>query len=124
MEIPILFGRFLVREYNIPEDALRETINVQSEINWSFSATALMTGLITLEDFKNALDYQRQKGTRFRDALAELKIADDETIRKIEAAHKERSAKLGELLVKKGILTDEDMNRALIKFKERDFLVL
>lgn len=124
MEIPILFGRFLLREYKIPEDALRETINVQSEINWSFSSTALMTGLITVEDFKNALGYQRQRGIRFSDALAELEIADEETIKKIEIAHMERSVKLGELLVRNGILSEEDLKQALIKFKEKDFLVL
>jgi len=118
MDIPILFGRFLVRECNVSERDMREAVMVQSEINRAYSSTALEGGFITLDDFKNALGCQRQKGIRFREALAELKIA-DETIKNIDSAHKEKSVKLGELLVTRGIITEADLEEALKKFMEK-----
>ncbi len=121
MDIPILFGRFLVRECKVSEEDLKEVTRVQSEINWSYATTAIGNDFITLEDLKKALTYQREKGIRFRDALTELKITDDETIKKIDDAHKENSVKLGELLVKKGMITKEALEEALTLFKEKGF---
>lgn len=124
MDSPILFGRFLVREGKITEKELTDSLRVQAEINRSFAAAAVEGGFITLEDFKKAAAYQREKGIRFRDSLIELKITDVETIEKIDKAFKESAVRLGELLLKRGTITENDLNEALTGFKERGTLAL
>ena len=104
MEIPLLFGRYLVHSGKITEAQLSETTKVQAEINRSFAVTALEYDFITLDDFKKAVSCQRQEGIRFREALVQLEIADEEKIKRIDKAIDEKSVKLGDLLVKKGLM--------------------
>ncbi len=124
MDIPILFGRFLVRKGKISNEALNEAIKVQSEINRSFAAVAVEHGFISFDDFKKALGHQRENGLRFRDSLAELKIADEETLLKIDSSFKETTIKLGELLVKRGALVRDDLEEALKDFRENNTMEL
>jgi len=119
MEIPILFGRFLVRQGKISEEALSYVTKVQAEINQCFPAIALEGDFISLDDFKKALDYQRQNGIKFSEALKELNIANDETIEKINNMCRAKRVKLGELLVKRGFITEEELKKALEEFKNK-----
>jgi len=124
MDIPVLFGRFLVREGKISEEDLLEVTRVQSEINRSFAVTALEGDFITLDDFKKAVAYQREKGVKFRDAIKELKIADETTLEKIDKLLQDKSIKLGELLVKRGLITKSDLNELLKNFQEKGTMEL
>ncbi len=118
MDIPILFGRFLIKKGKVSKEALDEAIKVQAEINRSFAAVAIEGNFIGIDDFRKALNYQRQKGLRFRESLLELKIADEETLHEIDKSFKSTTIKLGELLVKRGSLLKEDLEAALKEFKE------
>lgn len=124
MEIPLLFGRYLVHSGKISEEQLLEATKVQAEINRSFAVTALEHEFITLDDFKRALARQRQEGIRFREALVQLEIADEEKIEKIDKAINEKSVKLGEVLVKKGLMEENDLKETLAEFKEKGALEL
>ncbi|RJR18177.1 MAG: hypothetical protein C4581_06565 [Nitrospiraceae bacterium] len=124
MDIPILFGRYLVRNGKISEEQLSEAIKVQYEINRSFAVTALENEYITLEEFKKALACQRNEGIRFREALRRLQIASDETIEKIDNALSEKSVKLGELLVLKGLVEQHELNKILADFREKGTMEL
>jgi hypothetical protein len=117
MDNPILFGRFLVREGKISEKDLIETIKVQNEINRSFAVAALEKDLITIDDFKKALAYQKQKGIRFRDALLELNVADQKKIEEIETTFNGNTVRLGELLVRRGIISKDELEESLNNFK-------
>ncbi|MBI4847485.1 MAG: hypothetical protein HY808_02770 [Nitrospirae bacterium] len=119
MDNLILFGRFLVRDGKVSEKELLNAIKVQHEINSSFAAIALEGGFITLDDFKKALSCQRQKGIKFREALIELKITDNDTVEKIDKAFNENTVRLGELLVKRGVITEDALKKALEDFKEK-----
>lgn len=120
MEIPILFGRFLVREGIISKEVLSEATKVQAEINKSFAVLALEGDFITLDAFKKAIAYQREKGIIFREALAQLQLADEDTLEKIDAAIKGKRVRLGEILVTKGAMKEEDLEKALTAFKEKE----
>jgi hypothetical protein len=124
MEIPLLFGRYLVRRGKISEEQLLETTKVQAEINRSFAVAALENEFITLDDFKKAIAYQRQEGIRFREALLQLEIADEETIKRIHNASDAKSVKLGALLVKKGLMEENDLQATLDEFKAKGALEL
>ncbi len=119
MDIPILFGRFLVREGIITDEALTEAARVQTEINRSFDAVALVNDFINLEDFKKAIEHQREYCVSFREALQQLEIAEEETIGKIDETCSNRWVKLGELLVIRGILNEDELQNALDEFKEK-----
>ena len=95
MDIPILFGRFLVREGIITDEALTDAVRVQTEINRPFDAVALVSDFISLEDFKKAIEHQREYCVSFRGALQKLEIADKETIGKIDETCNHRRVKLG-----------------------------
>jgi arginyl-tRNA synthetase len=119
MDIPILFGRFLVRERIITDVALADAVRVQTEINRSFDAVAQVNDFISLEDFKKAIEHQREYCVSFREALQKLEIADEETIDKIDETYSNRRVKLGELLVTRGILSEDELQNALEEFKEK-----
>ncbi len=118
MSIPELFGRYLVRGNKITEEELDEALRVQSEINKSFASKAIEGDFITIDQFKKARLLQRQKGILFSDALLELGYADEETLNAIEQTFSRERVKLGELLAKRKMITDEELTSALRKFKE------
>ena len=124
MEIPLLFGRYLVRHGKISEEQLSEATKVQNEINRSFAITALENDYITLDDLKKVLACQRKEGIRFREALKRLQIRDDKTIEKIDMALSEKNVKLGELLVIKGLMEHDELISILYEFKEKGTLEL
>jgi hypothetical protein len=118
MEVSILFGRFLVRQGMLTEHDLAEAVNVQSELNHNYPATLLAAGMITLEDFKKCLAHQRAKGLTFRQSLLALNVATGNTIGAMDEAIRNSRIKLGEILVKRGHLKEEDLQAALTKFGE------
>ncbi len=122
MGIPILFGRFLVREGKISEQDLRQLVQVQSELNSSYALAAIEGEFITIDEFKKTRSFQREKLINFRDALKELQIADDEKLAGIDESISSNNVRIGELLVQKGILSDEELKQVLADFKERGTL--
>lgn len=124
MDIPILFGRFLVREGIINNEDLMVAVRVQTEINRSFDAVALVNDFISLDDFKKAIEYQREYCVSFKEALQKLEITDEETIDKIDEACNKRKVKLGELLVTRGILKEEELQKVLDEFNEKGVVEL
>lgn len=74
MNIPILFGSFLIREEIISKDDLKEVIKVQTEIKHSFGVIAINNDIISTEDLKKGREYQNINGVTLEKALVELKI--------------------------------------------------
>jgi hypothetical protein len=118
MEVSILFGRFLVRQGLLTERDLAESVNVQSELNHNYPATVLGDEMITLDEFRKCLAYQRQNGVTFRQALLALNVANGDSIRAMDEAIRKSRIKLGEILVKRGHLTEDDLEKALQRFGE------
>ncbi len=118
MSISELFGRYLVRGEKITEEELDEALRVQSEINKSFASKAIEGDFITIDQFKEARLLQRKKGILFRTALLELEYTDEEKLNDIEQAFSHERIKLGDLLVKRNMISKEELASALEKFKE------
>lgn len=113
-----LFGRYLVRGEKISEDEFEEALRIQSEINRSFASKALEGDFVTIEQFKEARMLQRRKGILFSKALIELGYANQAKINAIENTFSQERINIGELLIKRGSLSKEDLDEALEKFKE------
>lgn len=88
MEIPLLFGRFLVRQGSIREEDLNNALKVQKEINPPLGVYCLENGFITLENFKAILKCQREEALGFREAALKLRLLDEEAILEVEEKQK------------------------------------
>ncbi len=118
MNIPLLFGRYLVRRGKIKESDLTDVLSVQKEINMPLSVFALENGFISLEDFKKILRLQKEKALRFKDAAAELQILDEESIEEISQKQKASITPIGSLLIKRGLITSEELDSELKTMQE------
>jgi GGDEF domain-containing protein len=118
-ERSVVFGRFLVRRGLLTERELSEAVKIQTEINKHYGVAALEAGLLTLEDFRSCLGYQRQKGVTFRTALLALGVATEETIPELDTVVRDRRVKLGEVLVRRRYMSESLLNHALQEFVGR-----
>jgi hypothetical protein len=113
----IVFGRFLVRRGLLGERELSEAVRIQTEVNRHYGITALEAGLIGLDDFRRGLAYQRDHGVTFRTALLALHLATEQSIGAFDAAVRARRLRLGEILVRRGALSEQVVNQALGQFR-------
>lgn len=121
-DIPLLFGSFLMRESFVSYDELADALSVQSEVNQSFLATALLEGFIDLDQFRQCAGLQREKGIGSLDAILELKILGQPEIAAVGEAMTRNRLLLGEVLVRRGSLTREQLDSALRLFKTGGFV--
>lgn len=121
-DIPLLFGSFLVRESFVSYDELADALSVQSEVNQSFLATALIEGFIDVDQFRQCTRLQREKGIGSLDSLLELGVLGEAEITAVGEAMARNRLLLGELLVRRGCLTREQLDSALLLFKIRGFV--
>lgn len=119
MAVPLFFGRFLVDQQFITDEELATTLQIQLEINDAFIATVLECGLISMEQFRRIRNHQREKGMEFEEALRDLGLADKEEMQAIFECAREKSIRLGEIIVKRNILTQAQMNEALELFSSQ-----
>lgn len=116
MDYSMLFGQYLVSEEIITQEDLSTLITIQDEINRSFVISALELEEITPDDLKVAHHYQREKAMTMEEALLALGIIDKERIEMIKAFLDKKRIKIGELLVKKGIISEDELNKLLAEF--------
>lgn len=119
MEIPLLFGRFLVRQGSIREEDLNNALKVQKEINPPLGVYCLENGFITLENFKAILKCQREEALGFREAALKLRLLDEEAILEVEEKQKKTAINIGTILTKKGLMTEDNLEKELANFKEK-----
>lgn len=122
MSVPLMFGRFLVMNGKITDQELTEALNIQSELNMSFAEELLQGEHITMEQFRKAWAYQREKFITFKEAVIELEMAGKDVISEIEESCADRYIKLGELLVQKGALSAEELKSALTAFQDGGYM--
>lgn len=117
MEIPLLFGRFLVKQGSVKEEDLDNALKVQKEINPPLCVYCLENGFITLENFMAILKCQREEALSFREAALKLRILEEAAILEIEEKQKKSSINIGTILTKKGLMTEDDLEKELANFK-------
>lgn len=119
MEIPLLFGRFLVKQGSVKEEDLDNALKVQKEINPPLGVYCLENGFITLENFMAILKCQREEALIFREAALKLRILEEAAILEIEEKQKKSAINIGTILAKKSLLTEDDLKKELANFKEK-----
>lgn len=121
MSVPMMFGRFLVMKGKITERDLEETLQIQSELNRSLAEELLEGDHLSLESFKKAWYYQREHLVTLKEAVIALNLMKEDELEKIEVSCSDRHIRIGELLVQKGILKEQDLKDLLREFRERGY---
>jgi hypothetical protein len=121
--IPLLFGRFLVLKGLITDEELQDAITVQLELNhYQCDAYLLLEeGLLNLEDLQRSRDYQREKGRTLHEALLDLRLIETSALEFLQHAERPQ-LRLGEILVRRGSLSQQALHKALADFQKQNFL--
>ncbi|MBF0565305.1 MAG: hypothetical protein HQK89_08685 [Nitrospirae bacterium] len=119
MEEQLFFGEFLVKAGKISDDTLRRLLLVQSEINQDYAGIALETGSVNPFLLKKIIKYQRLRGVSLRDAIMELGLVDEETLRRLDDLHVKNRVKIGDLLIKRGIMDKNELDKLLMEYYSR-----
>jgi len=113
LDIPILFGRFLVLTGLVKEEDIAEAAAVQRDLNASPLFHLVEQGILSMEEIMRARQYQREQMVTFCQATRALDIMSEEDC----AAMLDRTAKqrfqLGDILVKQGKISEAQLAEAL-----------
>ncbi len=118
LDVPVVFGRFLVLHDNLSEAEIAQAARVQKELN-SYSLFRLIElGTLTIEDVTRARAYQWKHMATFCeavDALGILALNDCTAALKVLA---QQNIPLGEVLVRQGKMTPKALANALEKHRQ------
>ena len=111
-----LFGEYLVEKKIINEDALVHALVDQIRETPSMAEAALDTGLIQPQDLLRIFKAQHARSQGFVEAAKELGIWTDELGHRIGDKLAQKRPPLGQVLVKRGATTMEQITHALDEF--------
>ena len=100
-------GRVLVSEGYVTEKDLMEALGEQS---LRMGEILVQAGRITREQLEQALDHQKKHYRKLGEILRDLAFSTDEDI---DWALNSSELRLGEIFLKKGVITDYDLNSSL-----------
>ena len=115
------FGQYLLEKGRITSEQLAAALEQQKTVQAAIGTLALERGLLTADEIKQILNQQRKTGLRFgeqavaRGSLTQTQV--DELLREQEVSHRVR---LGEVLVSKGYLTLEMLEKELKEYKKEE----
>ncbi|MBV5308727.1 hypothetical protein [Chromatium okenii] len=113
LDVPVLFGRFLILNGILMERDIVEAVRVQKDLNASPLFRVVEKGLLSLEDVKRARAYQWEKMTTFCQAIDALKILPFDDCNALLKSANQQHIPLGEILVKQGKITLQELANAL-----------
>jgi len=115
------FGQYLLEKGRITSEQLVAALEQQKTVQATIGTLALERGLLTAEQIKQILSQQRKTGLRFGEqavAMGSLTQAQvDEILQEQQASHR---VLLGEVLVMKGYLTLEMLEKEFKEYKKAD----
>jgi hypothetical protein len=118
LDVPVLFGRFLVLHDILSEAEIAQAARVQKELNAYPVFRLIEQGTLTIEDVTRARAYQWKHMATFCEAVDALRILalDDCTAAMKGLAR--QNIPLGEVLVRQGKMTPKALADALEKHRQ------
>jgi hypothetical protein len=114
--IPLLFGRFLVKNGWASEANVQRAVQLQRELTPSMGLAAVLTGLLSIEALRQTLAHQRRTGQLFQEAVHTLGFLNDEQLAFLDAQCRATGLPLGEVMRCQGTLSAQDLQDALQAF--------
>lgn len=118
LDVPVLFGRFLVLNGILTEEEICAAARVQKDLNASPLFRLIEQGVLVLEDVWRARSYQWEYMVTFCEAVGALGIMSVEDCKAATEAIRQQNVPLGEVLVKQGRITPEALAEALQRHRE------
>lgn len=118
LDVPVLFGRFLVLSGLLTEADIAEAVRVQKDLNAYPLFRLIEQGVLSIDDVMRARAYQWARMMTFcqaQDALGLMTL--DECAAALKAVS-QQNIPLGEILVKQGRITSEALANALEKHRQ------
>lgn len=118
---PRFFGQYLLERGRITSEQLVAALEQQKSVQTPIGMLALERSLLTVEQIKQILVEQKKTGLRFGEQAVALGMLTqpqvDELLQDQEVSHRVR---LGEVLVARGYLTLEVMEKELKEYKKEE----
>ena len=114
--IPLLFGRFLVKAGWITEARVERALSFQREQHPDIGTLAILEGLLTVDGCRRVLEYQRQTGLLFHEAVLKLGLLDAEQLALLDVRRRGQHLLLGEVLVLQKSLSATALQEAIHAF--------
>jgi hypothetical protein len=115
LDVPVLFGRFLILTGLLTETDIAEAVRVQQDLNAGPLFSLLERGLLSCDEVRRVRAHQRERMITFCEAMSALRIlAPTDCAAAMEAAARER-IRLGDVLVAQGKITRAALEEALLR---------
>jgi hypothetical protein len=115
--IPLLLGRFLVKTGRLTEAQLHQAVQLQKELTLSPGMVGVLEGLLTLDDLRCVLAYQRQHGLLFRQAVTQLELLSEEQVARLAEHAQAANVPLGAVLIAQGSVSEAACQAGLQAFE-------
>ena len=116
--IRLLFGRFLEKAGLVTSAQVREAMQFKTDLNPSLAETALLEEQLTVEQVKEIRAHQRENAMLFVESAVALEHLDDEKIQSLRDTTKAGSIPVGQALVLKGALSEEQLEEQVEAFHD------
>lgn len=113
LDVPILFGRFLILSGLVTEDDMVVAAAVQRDLNASPLLTLLEQGILTVDALGRARRYQREHMVPFCQATEALGIMSAQDCAAALDAAAGHRMQIGDVLVRQGKISREQLEAAL-----------
>ncbi len=120
-------GDFLSQKLDLPEKELRKLLNMQEYLNDKIGETALRENLIKNKEMEEILCFQKKHNISFGNAAIYLGFMKNSHVKYLLDIQAQTKNRIGELIVQKGLVTQEDFLKILEEFyskKQIQFTIL
>ncbi|MBK1723157.1 hypothetical protein [Thiocystis violacea] len=118
LDIPILFGRFLVIQGLLTDADVARASAVQKDLNATLCFVLIERGMLSVEDFGRVHAYQWEHMVAFEEALRAVGVLSEQACTAAVKLLDDQRIRLGEVLVGQGKITREALADALILHRE------
>jgi CheY-specific phosphatase CheX len=112
------FGQFLLEKNVIKPHELTKALEYWKQRQIDFGDCAISKGYITKENLKILKEKQKEIDMRFGEIAVQLHMLTPAQVEEILNTQKTDNIYIGEALVKSGFMTNEDLERELVLFRE------
>ncbi|MBI3599815.1 MAG: hypothetical protein HY097_04125 [Nitrospinae bacterium] len=115
----MLFGEYLISKCKITEGELLFALKFQRNENVMAAINGVAKGYLTYEDVSKIMDYLRETGLRFDEAVINMGLLNMEQIKEISNGKENIHHRIGEILVMCGVISKLEMEAEHLNFKRK-----